>query len=296
MKRIFLTKPIETHRNKLARNAGLLLAGALLAGCPAANRAPETATSNGKVVIRGSNTIGEELAPRLITEFKKDHAGVDFDLETKATGYGLAALRAGKCDIAAASRPPTPDELSEAKNLQVELVEQSIGSYAVAVVVHPKNPIATLTQAQVRDIFTGAVQNWKDVGGSDAAIQLYVRDPISGTYLGFKELAMDNKAYAAGRKLCPSYAAIAQAVAGDENGIGYTGIELPKGASIKAVTIGGVAPTAASVNDGKYPYARALHFYTNKSHETDSAREFVQYALSSKGQEVLAELGFVPHP
>jgi phosphate transport system substrate-binding protein len=147
----------------------------------------------------------------------------------------------------------------------------------------------------VRDIFTGTIKNWKDVGGPDAAISLYIRDPISGTYLGFRELAMDNKAYADGAKLLTNYAGIVDAVAQDANGIGYSGIELATNAGVKGVSIDGVLPTAQSVNAGKYPYARALRFYTNKAKESGPVHEFIQYVESPKGQQILDQMGFVPH-
>jgi phosphate transport system substrate-binding protein len=267
----------------------------MLAGCPAEKQASAPAPSaNGKIVIRGSNTIGEELAPRLITEFKKDHATADFDLVTKATGYGLAALRAGQCDIAAASRAATKEELSEATRMNVALNDHVIGAYAVAVVVNPKNTVANLTREQVRDIFTGTIQNWKDVGGPDLPIHIYARDPISGTYLGFKELAMENKPYAESRKLATSYGGIAEQVGQDDGGIGYVGIGTMKDSSVKYLPVGGVEPTAASVNDGKYPYARQLHLYTRKDREVAS-KDFVEFVQSAKGQEILAQMGFVPH-
>src|SRR5437867_5282894 len=171
--------------------------------------------TEGKVIIKGSNTIGEELAPRLIAEYKKEHSGADFEIEPKATMYGLAALRVGQCDIAAASREALKEEQELAHNLGIELNGYIIGAYSVAVVVNATNPVANLTRPQVRDIFTGTVQNWKDVGGPDAPIHLYIRDPVSGTYLGFQELAMENKAYAVGSKLSTNYAGIVRALARD---------------------------------------------------------------------------------
>src|ERR1041385_1096215 len=90
----------------LAPITGFLLLFLAHAGCNNSQKsqAPEASTK-GKIVIKGSNTIGEELAPRLIAEFKKDHPAASFELESKATGYGLAALMAGQCNVAAASRP-----------------------------------------------------------------------------------------------------------------------------------------------------------------------------------------------
>jgi len=294
-----LSTTISGRYIRLFKNAGLCLLGTILAGCPASNQssAPPTpsAMGKGKLVIRGSNTVGEELAPKLIVEFKKEHPGTDFDLETKATGYGLAALRAGQCDIAAASRPVSKEEIAEAQKMGVELNDYVIGAYSVAVVVNANNPVADLKPAQVKDIFTGKVQNWKDVGGPDAPIHLFVRDPISGTYLGFRELAMDNQPYAAEPKLATNYTMIVQSVSQDPNGIGYSSIDLPKDSGVKSVSIDGTAATATAVNGGKYPYARMLHLYTNKAKET-GAKDFVQYVMSAKGQTVLAQDGFVPHP
>lgn len=281
-------------KTKFASGISLVLLGAIIAGC-SDQKTPEAAP-DGKIVIRGSNTIGEELAPQLIAEFKKAHPKASFDLESKATGYGLAALMDGQCDIAGASRLPISGELDQARSHGVEMNNYVIGSYSVAVVVNAANPVGNLTTNQVRDIFTGTIQNWKEVGGPDAAIHLYIRDPISGTYLGFKEIAMENKPYASGPKTFTNYVEIVQAVAQDANGIGYTGIDPAAKDGIKGVSISGVAPSVASVNDGKYPYCRTLRFYTNKAKEAPMTYDFVHFAMSTRGQEILGQMGFVPHP
>src|ERR1043165_6230959 len=196
MKRILCGEILRVQSPRLVRGIGLFGLGLLVAGCPARKETSEPVVarrSEGKVIIKGSNTIGEELAPRLIAEYKKEHSGTDFEIEPKATMYGLAALRVGQCDIAAASREALKEEQELARNLGIELNEYIIGAYSVVVVVNAGNPVADLTRAQVRDLFTGAVQNLKDVGGPDAPVHLYIRDPVSGTYLGFQELAMENK-------------------------------------------------------------------------------------------------------
>jgi phosphate transport system substrate-binding protein len=278
------------------RSVSLILLGVVVAGCPAGKQTSETPETAlfGKIVIRGSNTIGEELAPRLISEYKKDHPSAGFDLETKGTSYGMGALMGGFCDMAGASRLPLKEELEVAQFRNVELNDYVIGAYSVAVVVNPANPVGNLTREQVRDIFTGAIQNWKAVGGPDAPIRLYIRDPISGTYIGFKELAMENKPYASEQNLFTNYAAIVAAVARDANGIGYSGFNLAPHSGVKAVSIGGIEPTADAVNQGKYPYARALHLYTNKAKERPAALDFIQFIRSPHGQDVLGQMGYVP--
>ncbi|MDB6124588.1 MAG: phosphate binding protein [Pedosphaera sp.] len=293
----FCKEWFHSRKTIFLRSIGLFLLGIIAAGCPANNPTPPPApTAGNKVVIRGSNTIGEELAPRLIAEYKKDHPSAIFDLETKATGYGLAALRAGLCDIAGSSRIPTKEEEEQAREHGIELNEHVIGAYSVAVIVNAANPVGNLTKIQVRDIFTGTIQNWKEVGGPDAPIHLYVRDPISGTYLGFQELAMENKSYAHAPTTATNYAGIVQEVAKDANGIGYSSIDLAKQTGAKAVSIDGVTPNNASVNESKYPYNRTLRLYTNKGKEVQAANDFIKFVQSTRGQEIVAQLGFVPHP
>ncbi len=287
-----------------AKPVFLLCVSVLTFGCPASKPAGDssgggtsaTASPTSTVVIRGSNTFGEELAPRVIAEFKKAHPAVAFDLETKATGYGMAALRIGQCDIAAASRAAIQADLDLAKESGIEMNEHLLGSYSVAVVVNAANAIANLTKEQVHAIFTGKITNWKDVGGADAAIHVYVRDPISGTHLGFKEAAMNNDAYAAHPKLFTSYAGIVEAVGKDVGGIGYSSINKANASGAKAVSIEGIEASTANVHSGKYPYARTLRFYTNKNRESDVTKEFIQFALSTRGQEIVSEMGFTPKP
>ena len=206
----------------------------------------------------------------------------------------MAALRAGQCDIAAASRPAIPEELELTRESGIEMNESILGAYSVALVVNANNPVGYLTKDQVHDIFTGKVTNWKDVGGLDAAIQLYIRDPISGTHLGFKEIAMKNESYAPHPRLLTNDTAIVQAVAADANGIGYSGIELAKAPGAKRLSIDGVEPSSANVNTGKYPYARTLRFYTNKARESQATKDFIEFVLSQRGQEIVARMGFTP--
>src|SRR2546426_1517665 len=129
----------------------------IVPGCSEKKPASETAapqkpgtTAQQKVVIKGSNTIGEELGPRLISEYKKDHPAAAFELESKGTGSGLWALVASQCDLAAASRGINEEELKQANERGMKLDEHTIGSYSVAVVVHADNQVKDLTKDQVR--------------------------------------------------------------------------------------------------------------------------------------------------
>ncbi len=267
---------------------GLALLGAAIAGC--------SGGKTEKIVMLGSNTIGEELAPRLVAEYKKEHPAVAFEMEFKGTTYGLGALMVGRCDIAAASREATTNEVELARQRNIEFNDHVIGAYDVAVIVNAGSPVADLTKEQVRDLFVGTAQNWKDVGGPDAPVNLYIRHPISGTYLGFRELAMENKPYALNVKTFTNYIEIVKAVARDPNGIGYATIAQAGQPGVKLVAIGGAAPSVAAVNKGQYPYARVLRLYTDKANESSAAREFLQFVQSERGQTIVKQMGFAPHP
>ncbi|MGA2787259.1 MAG: phosphate ABC transporter substrate-binding protein [Verrucomicrobiota bacterium] len=276
----------DLRRITLVGSLGLMLLSAVVAGCG----------KPGKIIIRGSNTFGEELGPRLIAEYRKVQPTVAFDTEYKGTTYGMGALMVERCDIAAASRPVSTNEVQLARDRDIEFNDHVIGAYSVAVIVNAGSPIGNLTREQVRDIFTGAVTNWKTVGGPDAPIHLCSRDEISGTHLGFQELAMDNKPYALGLKAFTNYLGIVQAVAQDVNAIGYASIDLTGRDGVKAVSIGGVVPAIASVNGGQYPYARVLHLYTDMTRESSTTREFIEFVQSKRGQDILTQMGFVPRP
>jgi phosphate transport system substrate-binding protein len=254
------------------------------------------AAAQDKITIRGSNTIGEELAPQLIAEYKKAHADASFDLEFKGTGYGIGALMGGHCDIAAASRAVVKEQEEISQLHGVQFKEYVLGAYTVSILVNAANPVSNLTSNQVQSLFTGKIQNWKDAGGPEAPVHLYVRDPVSGTYVGFKEMAMGFQDYDAHVRLFTNYAGIADAVAKDPDGIGYTGLDLAPHAGTKAVAVDGVTPSAANVNGKKYPYARTLRFYTDAAKESAKAKDFIDFVLAPGGQQVLTQMGYAPKP
>lgn len=277
---------------KLSFVAVTILLGAA-AGCsPSATTSSEP--PSGKITIRGSNTVGEKLVPELIAAYQKEHPTAVFDLEAKGTSYGFGALVGGFCDIAGASRTPNKNELEVAQYHNVELDDHPIGFYGVAVVVNSGNAVNDLTKAQVRDLFTGAITNWSAVGGPDAAVHRFIRDPVSGTYLGFKELAMENQDYAPPQDLFTNYEEIIAAVSKDPDGIGYSSPELANQPGVKVIAIGGMKPDEATVNSGTYPYARKLHLFTNKERETPETLDFIQFVLSPAGQKTLAQAGDLP--
>lgn len=245
------------------------------------------------LAIRGSNTFGEELGPRLIADFQRFNPGIEVTLESKGTASGVLALLEGTCDIAAASRTMTEDEERLMRSRRLAVRQYAIGYYGVAVVVNKGAAARNLTDRDVRDIFSGAITNWKDLGGPDAPINVYIRDAASGTHLGFQEVAMERRPYAAGARAVTSDAAMAEALRQDSHGIGYVGMTRAAPLGLRALTINGVVPSVLAVSDALYPYARQLRLYTGANRESDAAKAFIKFVRSTEGQNVLDEMGFV---
>ncbi|MDB6058773.1 MAG: pstS1, partial [Verrucomicrobiales bacterium] len=286
----------RTSMKTLLKNAPLLIALALFGGCSEQSANDNAAADKDNIVIRGSNTVGEELAPRLIQDYSKSHQGMKFDTEFKGSSYGLGALMVDRCDVAATSRLVTSNDVAFANDRSIAFEDHLIGAYAVGVAVNAQNPVSNLTRQQVHDIFAGNVKNWSEVGGPDAAINIYIRNPVSGTHLGFLELALGTNAYAPNAKTFVDYKSLVEAVKNDPNGIGYSSFKTATQGGAKLVSIDNIAATEQMVQKGSYPFARNLHLYTNKNRDKKTVIDFVNYVASADGQKVLAEMDFIPHP
>lgn len=271
---------------------GTLLA-VLVTGCPANHRYSPEVIGAAKVVVKGSNTFGDEVAPPLIAAFNKEYPEVKIEVSSKDSASGFAALLAGECDIAAATRLASEDELHLAKSRGIEFDTAFLCSYGVAVVVHPANPVRNLSGSQVRDVFAGIAQNWEDVGGPEVPVRIHIRGPGSATHAAFREMALEHRSYAASATMHDSYAAIVEAVRQDSNAVGFVSMSLAEHSGLKALSINHRSPSVLSVNEGQYPYARGMRLCTNKARQSPAATAFIRFAQSPSGQKVIADTGFV---
>ena len=248
--------------------------------------------SAGPVSIKGSNTFGEEFGPLVISAFREKHPGIDVILESKGTGTGIQALLNGECDIASASRAMNEDEVRLAKSRGIRVQHNGVAYYSVAVIVNAENPVSGLADHEVRDLFTGKITSWRDVGGRNAPVALVIRDPSSGTHLGFQELAMANQPYADAALAKASYLAIVEEVAANPNAIGYCDTRTANIRGVKAIAVNQFKPTGVAIAEGLYPYVRMLRFYTRRDGTTPEARKFIQFVQSRDGQTVAENFGY----
>ncbi len=254
----------------------------------------ETTAGDKKTLqIEGSTTVGP-IVDAFSEAFKSDFPELEITVKKTGSGDGAAALIDGRCDIATLSRFLKDDEIKKAMENGVFPVAHAIAMDAVCVVVHPSNPITQLTTAQIRDIYTGRIKNWKDVGGTDMPIVIISRDTSSGTYESFNHLVMNKEQMAAGVEYVSSNPQAHSRVKTTAGAIGYIGIGFVD-KEVKALKVDGIAPTNETVINGVYPIARPLFLFTNGYPKLGSiVHKFCMYYLSETGQEIVQAKGFVP--
>ncbi len=245
------------------------------------------------IVIKGSDTLGAKLVPQLAEQFKSQHSGTTFDIAAEGSATGFAALIDKTAAIGMASRPAKPEEIATAKTKRVDMKPTTVAYDGIAVIVNSANPVKKLTRKQVEQIFTGEMNDWSAAGGSGGKISVYTRNTSSGTYAEFKELAMKKRDYAPDSQKLAGNEQIAEEVSKNPSGVGYVGLAYSKGSGIKVVPIDGTLPSKESVLAKSYPYARPTFFYTN-GEPGGLVKEFIDFVISSEGQKIVEQVGFVP--
>ena len=246
-----------------------------------------------RLVIKGSDTLGAKLVPQLAEQFKAEHPGTTFDIAAEGSTTGIAAIIDGTAEIGMSSRRAKPSEVAAASGKGRNIKPIIVAFDGIAVIVNAGNPIKGLTRKQVEQIFTGDVTDWSAVGGSGGKISIYTRNTSSGTYSEFKELAMKKRDYAGSAQKMAGNEQIAAEVGKNPSGIGYVGIAYTKATGVKVASIDGASPSINSVQDHSYPYSRPTFYYTNGD-ASGLAKQFVDFTLSSTGQKIVAQVGFVP--
>jgi phosphate transport system substrate-binding protein len=249
------------------------------------------------ITVKGSDTM-VILAQRWAEMYMTAHPDVTIQVTGGGSGTGISALINGTTDIANASRPMKRSEMEKLKQRYSSLgVEVKVAKDGLSLYVNESNPVKELTLAQVKDIYTGKVANWKDVGGPDAKIILYGRENNSGTYVFFKEHVLENEDFAARCQNLPGTASVVNAVTKDKYGIGYGGAAYASG--IKTVPVKkddaspAIAPTEETVLNDTYPISRYLYLYL-KNKPTGDLKAYIDWILGPDGQKLAHEVGYFP--
>jgi len=257
------------------------LALTLLAGCAGGGT-----TAGGSVSTDGSTSM-ENVIGGLGEAFQGANSNITFTYNPTGSGSGIQAVQEGRCDIGLSSRSLKQEEADSG------LTGTVLAYDGIALVVHPDNPVTDLDVDTIARLYTGEITNWKEVGGADAAVVLIGREAGSGTRDGFESITgtAEKCLY---RQELTSTGDVITAVAQNPDAIGYASLA-SVGDSVKALSVGGVAPSEETVKDGSYAIQRPFVLVTKVDGKlSDAAQKFFDFALDPENAELISKAGVVP--
>lgn len=265
----------------------LLLTMMVFTGCGSKDggAADSDGAAGGTVSTDGSTSM-EKVIGGLAEAFEAANEGTTVTYNPTGSGSGITAVSEGRCDIGLSSRSLKDDEKAEG------LKETVLAYDGIAIIVHPDNPINNLDLETIAKLYTGEITNWKDAGGSDAEVVLIGREAGSGTRDGFESITgtADKCQY---RQELTSTGDVITTVSQNPNAIGYASLASLKD-SVKALTVGGVAPSEETVKDGSYVVQRPFMLVTKEGTAlSETAQKFFDYATSADAAGIIAKAGAV---
>ncbi|MEH2328791.1 phosphate ABC transporter substrate-binding protein [Nostoc sp.] len=260
-----------------------------LQGCSSANRAANNTNQlQGKLVLTGSSTIAP-LAAEIGKRFESQHPGARVDVQSGGSSRGVSDARQGVANVGMVSRALKPEEN--------DLKTFSIARDGVTVILHKDNPVKSLNDKQVVDIYTGKVTNWKQVGGTDGTITVVNKAEGRSTLELFTHyFKLKNTDIKAQVVIGDNQQGI-KTVAGNPNAIGYVSIgsaenSAANGVAIKLLPVNGIAATTANVQNGTFPISRPLNLVT-KTQPQGLTKVFLDFAQSQQVNDIVQKQNFV---
>ena len=224
------------------------------------------------------STCMQSLVEELSEAYTTRYDYVTMDMKGRGSMLGLEGLRDGLVDVALVSRELASEE-------EESLRARVIGYDAIAVLVNDGNAVSSLSSRQLRDIFSGGIMLWSEVGGEEVEIQVLSREDGSGTRDAFEERVMEGRRVTLTAIVMPSNQAVGEFVAENPLAIGYaSAVDIPRGA--RPLRIDGVEPSLQAVTQGDYPLIRPFILATMERPD-DEVQAFVNFVLSPAGQVVV---------
>ncbi|RLA88016.1 MAG: phosphate-binding protein [Deltaproteobacteria bacterium] len=254
----------------------LALIMAALNSCGSQERQRHTLT------IAGSTSV-QPFAEKLAEVYMQRHPELLINVQGGGSSAGILAVQQGAAQIGTSSRDLAPDEQ--------HLNDIPIAWDGIAIIVHPDCPLENLTLKQLRQIFTGEINNWAQLGLKPHGIHAITREEGSGTRNAFEELVMGHTEITPAALVQDSNGSVREIVANDPHALGYISVGLVNN-QVKAVAIDGVKPKAINIKEKRYELTRHFYFVT-KGPPTGGAKAFIDYVLSRKGQLLLEVEGLV---
>lgn len=241
----------------------------------------------GKIDIAGGTAhipVMKDAAKSIMTRYPN----INITVAGGGSGVGIQKVAEGLVDIGNAGRPVSSKELAK----YPELRSFPFAVDGVTLIVNPANPVSDLTSAQIQDIFSGKIRNWKDLGGTDTKIHIYSRDEASGTRSVFWKKCLKKGAIIESANIVPSNGAMKVAVSRDRDALGYMSIgHLDQ--TVQAVNLDGVTPTQENAINGSYPVVRKL-FMNTKGEPKPLVKAFIDYVLGAEIAAKISSHGYIP--
>ena len=249
------------------------------------NNGGDTAAITGTVSTDGSTSM-EKVIGALSESFMAANGGVTVNYNPTGSGSGITAVQEGTCDIGLSSRALKDEEKAAG------LKETVLAYDGIAIIVHTDNPVSDLTLEQIAKLYTGEITNWKDVGGNDAEVVLIGREAASGTRDGFESITGTKDACQYRQELT-STGDVITAVSQNPDAIGYASLASVKD-TVKALNVGGVTPSEATVKDGSYLVQRPFVLVTKEGVTLSPvAQAFFDYVTSADAASIISAAGAV---
>lgn len=241
--------------------------------------------SNNSVATDGSTSMNKVIGA--LSEAFESDTGIAVTYNATGSGAGIQAVEEGRCDIGLSSRNLKDEEKEKG-------LEETVLAYdGISIIVNPKNPVSDLSVKTIAEIYKGEITNWKELGGNDSEIVLIGREAGSGTRDGFESIT-DTEDLCKYRQELTSTGDVITTVSGNPNAIGYASLASVND-SVKSLKVDGVLPSEETVKDGSYIIYRPFVLVTKKDIElSKEAKDFYDYIISGKANEVISNAGVVP--
>jgi phosphate transport system substrate-binding protein len=239
--------------------------------------------SRAGITVAGSTSI-EPFAGLLAEEYMSRHPDSHIYVQGGGSTAGIEAVMSRAANIGMCSRPLMGKE----KNLYAVTIAKD----AIAIILHPQNPTQDLSLDQIREVFSGKIRNWKELGGPHHPIVLVTREEGSGTREAFQKFVMGKEDISLEALVQDSNGAVRQVVASNPNAIGYISLGLVNN-QIRALKISGIEPNLTDIENGKYTLVRPFLFLFNEE-PVGEAKSFLEFVLSPLAQKMLLKEGLVP--
>ena len=259
------------------------MSAAALTGC---GGTAGTTDGAAQTVSTDGSTSMEKVIGYLSEAYMAENSNAKITYNPTGSGAGIQAAAEGRCDIGLSSRDLKPEE---AETLDGTVIAID----GIAMIVNPQNPVSDLTIEQIGRLYKGEIENWSEVGGSDAPVVLIGREAASGTRDGFEAITGTEGECKYTQELT-STGDVVQTVSSNPNAIGYASLASVKD-SVKLLSVEGVTPSTETIQNGTYKIQRDFVFVTPKDKElSEAARAFMDYATSGAADEMIEKAGAVP--